>query len=268
MRFNQSLQIICITLLVLSQSSRSQQMQHLYFGDAHTKDVSFAQFSADHASIFNTIFASSPKHAAVQGASFVVTNHSTKSIIGLAFKYRIIDSSGDETPYTLKTHMYLSSNVSPLMQSGEQMLVSPDSFIAASLIKPSHGIAGTVPTEKTIAMFAAASEIYVSIDAIVFSDGEVIGPNELQLPQAMQRLKAAAGSIQKEIDEARVAGGDPRIRISRLAERPRSTGDPSAKEVSRLSSQLLNNQHFDFMCEYIKKIQSQPLFFRKDGSSL
>jgi hypothetical protein len=41
MRFNQSFQIICITLLVLSQISRSQQMQHLHFGDAHTKDVSF-----------------------------------------------------------------------------------------------------------------------------------------------------------------------------------------------------------------------------------
>ena len=143
------------------------------------------------------------------------------------------------------------------------MLVSPNSFIAASVIRPSHGIAGTVPTEKTIAMFAAASEIYVSIDAIIFDDGEVIGPNELQLPQSMQRLKAAADSIQKNIDAAREAGEDPRTRISRLAERPRLTGDPSAKEISRLSSQLLNTKHFDFMCEYIKKIGSQPLFLER-----
>ncbi|HEY2168341.1 MAG TPA: hypothetical protein VGJ30_01855 [Candidatus Angelobacter sp.] len=262
------LYLIALSALFTNVSLEAQQMPRMYFVGSQKQEVSFSQFSATAYPEFLTIFAASSQHSAVQNVSFVVKNRSSKSIIGLAFKYKIIDFNAHETPYTLKTHSYLSSSASPMMEPGEQMLVSPDSFISESLIRPGHGIAGTVPRAQTIAKFSNASEIYVSIDAVIFDDGEVTGPNELQLAQAMQDLKYAADVIQRQVNASRPAHQDPRDSIVQLQATPHLAGDPVAKHISHLSRLLLSTKDFEFTFDYIKKIQSQPTLFRKDGLPL
>lgn len=269
MRIGKSLlRTIHFGAILMSAMLNAQQSPQLHFADTQAMGLTCVQFSETASPVFNKVFAASSSHKAVQQVSFVATNQTKKSIIGIALKYRILSSGDGEISYTLKTHSYLSSSVKPLMSPGEQMLVSPDSFISESLIQPAHGLAGTVPRSKTIAQFSNASDVYITIDAVIFDDGEVMGLNQLQLAQSMQHFKEAADILARQIDAARASQQDIRASIAQLQSTPRPAADPTGKHLARLSQLLLTSRDFEFVNSYVRKIQAQPALFRRDGSAL
>jgi len=259
--------MICLSILLITMALQAQSPE-MYFDKAEPLGLYCARFDPSISPAFRQIFESSPGHAAVQNVSFVVTNLSTKSIIGLAFKYRIIASDATETTYIFKTHSYLMFSLTPLMTPGERMLISPDSAISESLIRPGHGVAGTTPRQRTLSQFRLASRIYVGIDAVVFDDGEVVGTNELQLAQSMQHYKDAADVLERQIKSAEASHQDVHASLTLLQSTPRASTDPIGKHLSRLLHLLTTESDFQSAHNYIRKLRIQPDLFRKGGLPL
>jgi hypothetical protein len=259
--------MICLSTFFLTLTLQAQNAQ-IYFENAQAPGLSCAKYRQSTSPIFKEVFTSSAAHAAVQDVSFILTNQLSKSIIGLAFKYRIIDANANETTYVLKTHSYLLSSLAPLAAPGEQLLVSPDSVFSESLIRSGHGLAGTLPRQRTISQFSSASRIYIAIDAVIFDDGEVIGVNELQLAQSMQHYKEAADILERQIQSARVSHQDVHTSLALLQSTPRPSTDPAGKHLSHLLHLLISATDFESAHNYILRLRAQPKLFRKDGLPL
>jgi hypothetical protein len=245
----------------------AQVVPKIHFADSPMPGVSFAAFNAAQFPVFNPIFIRSTEHARVQSASFVVSNQTDRAIIGIALLWKITDASGGWSPYTLRTHSFLSTTPLPVVLPKGVLLVTPGSFFPEAAMLQSGGIIGSAPSEKIINQFNGATDINIQVDCIIFADGEVVGPDQLHLPADIQARKAGADAIVKEVHAAQSKGQDPTTVLRQLRARANSADDRVAKHVSQFAGQLLSTQHFAETLKFVESIKNAPIFFKKDGHS-
>jgi hypothetical protein len=226
------------------------------------KPFNFKQFPA-----FGEIITTSPALNDAQPASFVVDNGSDRAIIGIAVQWIFITPSGEQNVYSSRTHSFLSAKAAPLVAPHGRMFVAPQVFIPEAAVT-SGGLIGTVPPARIVAQLQSASSIHVRIDSIIFADGEVVGPNRLNLPGEIQDRKIAADLITRHVHAARTLGKDPIAALHDLPASPSPWGSGVDKHRSQFASQLSSTKHFDAVLSFIEAIPAPPKFFRKDGSPL
>lgn len=257
-----------LTVSILPHRLEAQVLPKIHFADSPVPGISFAAFNTAQFPVFNPIFSLSTEHAQVQPASFVVSNQTDRAIIGIAFLWKITDTSGGWSPYTLVTHSFLSTTPLPVVLPKGLLLVTPGSFFPESVMLQSGGIIGSAPSEKIIDQFNGATDINIQVDCIIFADGEVVGPDLLHLPADIQARKAGADAIVKEVHAAQSKGQDPIAVLRQLRARPNPAEDRVARHVSQFAGELLTTRHFAETLKFVESIKNAPIFFKKDGHSL
>jgi hypothetical protein len=229
--------------------------------------ISLKPFDAKQFPAFAEIITISPALNDAQPASFVIDNGSDRAIIGVGVQWIFINRSGGQDIYSSRTHSFLSPKAPPLVPTSGRMFVAPQVFIPEAAVT-SGGLIGTVPPARIVALLQSASSIHVRIDSIIFADGEVIGPNRLNLPGEIQDRKIAADLISRHVHTARTLGKDPVAALHDLLASPSPLGSGVDKHKNQFVSQLSSTKHFDAVLSFIEAIPSPPKFFRKDGSPL
>lgn len=253
-------------LLAASIGLEAQAVRKLDIKTSPTPEVSLAPFDPSAFPAFKGVF--DHRTAALAPASFVVSNGSGRTIIGIGIKWRIVDSAGHEMTYTNRTHSFLVPSLRPLALAHGRLLASPQTFVNEDvLLHPVGGVMAFQPTDATINQFSGAVAINAEVDSIIFEDGEVAGPDDLGLVKAIRNRRDAAVEVVKQVEDAQAQGKDPREVLRTIGTNPSPDDWPVARVERQFASELLHllhTQQFDFHLQTLKGIPAPPLFYRKD----
>jgi hypothetical protein len=147
------------------------------------------------------------------------------------------------------------------------MLIAPGSFVPEAAMQ-SKGFIGSMPKTTTVAKLRRASKMRVEVDSIIFADGEVVGPNPLQLIGDINDHHIAADLVVRHVEDAQLRGKNPQDALRELESAPVVWGSRVVMYRSLFIRQLTGTQHFDSVLEHLKGVPVPPKFFRKDGSAL
>jgi hypothetical protein len=144
--------------------------------------------------------------------------------------------------------------------------VAPDVFLPETLATTSHigpplaKMDGTLHREME-----GASQVEATIQTLLFSDGEVVGPNETHYDTQVENRKMAAVTLAREVRNALAKGQDTEtVLLNALASQP-DREDSLGRWRVRYASMLAKMQNLDTLLTNIENLPDPPKFFR-DGA--
>lgn len=227
---------------------------------------------------------------------FVLSNGDVRQVVGVAVKWTVVDGTGSQQVLPFKSHSYLAPGFAPLVGFHQRLIVLPGMFIQEPLLR-SQGMILSFPSKRLIDKFSTAQNVSAEIDSIIFSDGEIVGPNSLHLDSDIQGRRDAvdivirtvhAGAMVSmrrgapgaatphsatEIDDfihrldGHLPDEHPIIQALKQLRHP-AAADLASKAASEFSQQLIQTDHFKGMLDYIYSVPTPPTFYRKDGKPL
>jgi hypothetical protein len=109
---------------------------------------------------------------------------------------------------------------------------------------------------------ATASKITITVDCVIFEDGEVVGPNNSHLDLEIQSRRIAAGKLAQQVRNVQAAGGDPTSMLKQLAATS-SDSDFVILWTSILANRLLRAPVLNTQLAALENMPALPNFFTK-----
>jgi hypothetical protein len=134
-------------------------------------------------------------------ATVVLVNHSDRAIVAARVLWVSPNPNNPARPARtlLTTHIFMAPGLNPLMVPGSHTLVGPGTVIEMS----GTGDGMTLAAGQKHPKHPGDASTAVSIDAVMFSDGELVGPDTDNLAGYLQAGKQAATIV---ADDLRAAG--------------------------------------------------------------
>jgi len=199
-----------------------------------------------------------PEIALLQPFSTVAWNGSAKSIIALTVRWTWRESSGEVRVWDLRTDSLFPPHAA-LAAPGERILILPGTFLRESPAGRGFITVGKSTLLSHLRQFERASDVVVSLDAIVFETGQIVGADESRTAEYLNARKAAADSLSKLVLTALQAGRDPSDALSEIAGRPRTAEDYLGLWTSRLARTLLRATNKKAVAEQLAALPALTL---------
>lgn len=245
----------------------AQAMPKLNIKGSPSPEVSLTPFSPSEFPVFKDVF--DQKSASLMRASFVVSNGSDRSIIGIGVTWTLTDSAGRESTFSNRSHSFQVRGGRPLALPRGHLLAGPETFVPeAILLHPEGGVIGVIPNDRTVSKFAGATEVRVEVDCIIFQDSEVVGPDRLGLVNMIQDRREASQEVLKRVEQARAKGQDPTEVLRQILSTPIQKGEPVSQLEATFARELLSARRLDSHLQYMQSIPAPPLFFRREVGPL
>jgi hypothetical protein len=171
--------------------------------------------------------------------SVVVTNATARRVVGIAFQWRWSDASGKPRFAVLRSDgLFLLRR--DLAQANGKLLVAPDIILPLDPARSNYaGVAARVGRQLRD-MEHAEGDVTGSLDCIIFSDGEVAGPDESRMMEYVQARTAVARSLGKSVLALIAQGADSTSSLSEIRMRmPGSAADFFGLWRFRIAGDLL-----------------------------
>jgi hypothetical protein len=131
----------------------------------------------------------------------LVANHSGRDILALVAVWRYRDAAGRAKTMTVETDSFQTPDRAPVISAGARALLGPSGIIPEGMLgRP--GIGNTI-MPKTLSRLAGVQNVAAVIDLVVFSDGEMSGPD---LQHTVSELTARYNAAQKIVAAWRSGG--------------------------------------------------------------
>ncbi len=205
-------------------------------------------------------------------ATFWLKNDDDRSIIAIGTIWTVTYDPGSTRTMRFTADSFLDRYARPVVQPHSRLLVGPRLWL------PENGVEQYLTTEyfkrvqlpklaETIADFGNASKVSVEVDSVIFSDGEVAGPNRMGLDSDISGRKAAA---QKVVQVVKMSGSDPvlsRPVLLQLISGARVRGDRTTVWQHRFAQQLLHSPDFEGVLNYLERLPEAPAFYGHTSQS-
>jgi len=191
----------------------------------------------------------------------VLTNKTDHDIVGLAVTWA---PEGDQ-PYGVQSESFGSTTKTSIVPARGQAIVTPDGFLRSDFIQKGMAM---LPKRPHPAL-EAANHITVNIDAIIFDDGLVLGPDKTGL---VDNINARAIAISRVLETVRRATTDGQDVTAAL----RAMMPPAGTNLALLPPDLVRNwivfyagqlsrlpQRRDRSVQDLQQLPIPPTFFRK-----
>jgi hypothetical protein len=195
--------------------------------------------------------------------SQVITNATERPIVGIAVRWTWRDQAGKQQIYNLRSDglFLVRSDVVP---PGGRILVTPDIVFPIKRPTQTGYISPSMGPGKWLDRFEQENEdLAVALDAIVFADGEVAGPDESRMMQYIMARNAAAQTLARSVLAIIQQGKDPAAFLSATrSQNAGSTGDYMRLWNYRLADSLFTAQHKTEYAEQLLAL-AMPVLFRR-----
>lgn len=217
---------------------------------------------------FENVLSLSPEISSLKPMAFILDNQTDKPIIAVAARWKIATLQGEQTVFNSHTHSYLIPGAAPIVTAHEQMFIAPNVFIPSSSLKPGAGLMGVIPSQRILGLFNKAADVTLTLDSIVFADGETVGPNNLNVVGEINDYMEAVSLVIESIRAARQNGDDAKERLKKDSDESGFSSNGVKRQHARLVSNLLTTAHFSQVFSALESLPPPPRFHRPDGSSL
>jgi hypothetical protein len=206
--------------------------------------------------------------ANVHPASFAITNSSDRAIVAIAVEWSYTSQDGQQGQTFYKSSNLYIKNAKAVVQAHARLFVGPNMILPESLAFAPHIGPRFEALDGRLAPWAAtASQVSATIDAIIFEDGELVGPNHSQYDHEIQSQKMAADQIASKVRHAQSQGQNPTAMLKQIA----GAGLASQSDFTGIWSalypqQLLNardSRTFDVRLTALEKTPTPLKIFRK-----
>jgi hypothetical protein len=153
-----------------------------------------------------------------------------------------VDQSGKSSTITLKSDRFLDTLDHSVVPAKGQLILAPNGWLPTTDIspqatskRPDDGLAARAMADRV----RQAKEVTLTIDAIIFQDGEIWGANVAHFDDEIRQRKLAADDIGKLSRETLASGGDLKARLKSVMSTPYKKSDFRAEWQHRFAQQLL-----------------------------
>lgn len=205
-------------------------------------------------------------------ASFIVTNRSDRSVVGLVVQWVYTDRNGHQTVHKHSSDGFLIPKARVVLSPRARLLVGPGVFLPESLaLSPHVGPKVDALDGRAVPGIQDASDISVQIDCVIFEDGEVVGPNQFNYDTEIQNRKIAAEQLAKQVRNAQASGQEPISVARQIIEAARETEPPDRSDTLslwnvRFAQKLLRSPMPDAQLKAFENMPALPKFYRTPAS--
>lgn len=206
-------------------------------------------------------------------ASFVITNRSDRSVVGLVVRWAYTDRDGHQRVHKYSSDGFLIPTARIVLSPGKRLLVAPGASLPESLALSPH-VGSTVDAldGRAVPSMQDASEITVQIDCVIFDDGEVVGPNQSNYDIEIQNRKIAAEQLAKQVRNAQAMGREPISAARQIIEAARERTEPPNQSDTlslwniRFAEKLLRSPMPEAQLKALENMPALPKFYRTPSS--
>lgn len=178
--------------------------QNITMAASPYESVTIAPISTSNA---NSVF--SGHLALLQPACLFLSNRDSRGIVAVLATWVTTTSAGKRQLHRHSTDSLQSTKSSPVLAPGSRMVVAPGLWVPEAMITSLTGSPRLTNLEQLADIFAAASSVEVQIDSIIFSDGEIVGPDVQHFADELRERKQAAVAVVRAVENARADGKSP-----------------------------------------------------------
>ena len=196
------------------------------------------------------------------------TNNSSRPIVGIQVLWTITDGSGHET-----VHRYACDKVSAIRALSPSLnrirrcwSVRILTWIPLEQIPRYQKTPGFTSSfsrlQQFTSQFRAATSVSIRVDAIIFSDGEVVGTDEMGFADEIASRAAAASQVSRAVSNAKASGKVPSLELLPMTQGKIGRGDHMGTWKRRFAKQLIKSPNLSETLNYLQRLPTPPTFFR------
>ena len=196
--------------------------------------------------------------------TFLLTNESNKNMMGLMIRWTYTDAQRFARVHNMHTDGFDRANPVVLLTPHATLIVAPNTFLPVAYATLPH-IGPTLAdlNSQLAGDMVGATNIQVSIDLIIWQDGEIVGPNQTHFDEELHNRKLAAATLASQIRSAMTNGGDPRVLLQETLNTKRERHDTLALHTHIYARTLMNSRSMDKAAQWLEAMPEPPKFFRK-----
>jgi hypothetical protein len=179
----------------------------------------------------------------------VLRNLSSKSIVGLTVRWVTTGSSGRQETFTYQTDSFFLVR-RPVVGANARLLVAP-----GLLVPEGAGFVGAGKDQALSAAVQKSDSVNVSLDVVIFDDGQVVGPDTSHTLEQIRARKIAAEYVANAVSETLKAAGDPSRLLAQLAGARPDRSDLVGMWKSRVAHRLLHSRN---LAKDLEVLQNLP----------
>jgi hypothetical protein len=197
--------------------------------------------------------------------AFVISNNASRDVVGLVVIWTYTDvTTGKAAIHYMNSDSFMQPTPRNVITAGTRLLVAPGVFLPEAMVSTAH-LGPTVGNMdgSLVREMQGATNMAVKIDALIFSDGEVTGPNESRYDSQIENRKMAAVAIAKQVRNAMAKGQDPKtVLVDVLASQP-AREDSLGRWRVNYAQMLARARNLDKTLDGMETLPDPPKFFHK-----
>jgi hypothetical protein len=198
--------------------------------------------------------------------AFVISNNDSRDVVGLVVIWTYTEATTIDKPTThyMNSDSFMQPTPRNIISAGTRLLVAPGVFLPEAMVSAPH-LGPTVGNMdgSLVREMQGATNMTVKIDALIFSDGEVTGPNESRYDSQIENRKMAAVAIVKQVRNAMAKGQDPKtVLLDVLASQP-AREDSLGRWRVKYARMLARARNLDKTLDDMETLPDPPKFFHK-----
>jgi len=183
---------------------------------------------------------------------FLLSNKDSRAIVGALVTWVTKTSAGNQQMHRHSTDSFQGTTSPPILAPGARMLVAPGIWVPEEQIASLSGSPRLLNLQQLVGIFSLATTVDVHLDSVIFSDGEIVGPDTQHFETELTERKQAATAVVRAVVTARESGMSPLDALAKMRAQNRGAGAPSLTTSSlavwtrRFADGLLHEQGNSF----------------------
>jgi hypothetical protein len=200
--------------------------------------------------------------------AFLLINQKEKPIMTVTVDWKFVDNEGKEENRTYLCDGYLRLPAAPVVDSSATSLITPTGCTREELFPRliSGGLTSN-PFESNKGFAAHAdltTGVFIIVDAVIFSDGEVAGPDKRQYTKEIVMRDRAMRSVASSVESAGTDRASVDNRLSSITSNAVGSHDKQAQMESQWASTLRHSPNLSGTIAAIKLAAPLPVFFHSN----
>ncbi len=198
----------------------------------------------------------------------VMENHSEKDVTAMRYNWVMTSDDGNIRKRTVSSDSYMVEVYCPVLKPGDRLLICRSTTIHQSVLDHVLKGGGVIGAGAgSTSPLSGVKSLRFEIDMLLFSDGELVGPDTRRFAAELNCRKPAAEFIAKQVRASESEHRDVTPVLSALAQIPHLRDDYLAHWTKYYASWYLRRmgrEHIkDGLLQHLENRLTLPKFYRR-----
>lgn len=196
--------------------------------------------------------------------SFIIRNHTTRSITIVVTVWSYVDASGAVRTHTLKCDGYVGSPAAEIVKPSASTLVTPNGCVPDEYFAELSNRTRAISTIKP-APTASVIRTLITVDSITFNDGGTRGPDATHYSETVTERFRALADVLAEVRAKQESLAFSRATLQSLRDVSKASRTPHGNFKTDFYNSLLASPNIEGTLRHLRQRPEPPTFHRDEG---